>query len=120
MYIYVIVLFLTQCGISGGTPSSVTGSDRDCVPHALLEAADVQRQGERISWIRPWTKYILSFIRYKHQVLGDRWPRCGVRKLCKSCNCDCIVHIVSRSTIFTVRIMVIFSIIVIANSRAGP
>ena len=35
---------LTQCGIGGGTPSSVAGSDRDCVAHALWEAADVQRQ----------------------------------------------------------------------------
>ena len=115
MYIYVIVLFLTQCGISGGTPSSVAGSDRDCVAHALLGAADVQRQVGRASWKRPWTKDILSFIRYKHRVLGYRWSRCGVRKLYKSCNCDCIVHIVSRSPIFTVRIMAIFSIIVIAN-----
>ena len=41
---------LTQCGVSGGTPSSVTGSDRDCVVHALWEAADVQRQGRRASW----------------------------------------------------------------------
>ena len=41
---------LTQCGISGGTPSSVTGSDRDCVVYALWEAADVQRQGGSASW----------------------------------------------------------------------
>ena len=41
---------LTQCVISGGTSSSVAGSDRDCVAHALLEAADVKRQGGRASW----------------------------------------------------------------------
>ena len=35
---------LTQCVIGGGTSSSVDGSDRDCVAHALWEAADVQRQ----------------------------------------------------------------------------
>ena len=34
---------LTQCDIGGGTSSSVAGSDRDCVAHALWEAADVQR-----------------------------------------------------------------------------
>ena len=41
---------LTQCGIGGGTSSSVAGSDRDGVAHALWEAADVQRQGGRASW----------------------------------------------------------------------
>ena len=41
---------LTQRGIGGGTSSSVAGSDRDGIAHALWEAADVQRQGGRASW----------------------------------------------------------------------
>ena len=41
---------LTQCVIGGGTSSSVAGSDRDGIAHALWEAADVQRQGGRTSW----------------------------------------------------------------------
>ena len=44
-----IPITLTQCSVGGGTPTSVAGSDRDCVAHALLEAADVQGQGGRVS-----------------------------------------------------------------------
>ena len=40
---------LTQRGIGGGTSSSVAGSDRYCVAHALWGAADVKRQGGRAS-----------------------------------------------------------------------
>ena len=43
------IIIHTQCGIGCGTSSSVAGSDRDCVVHAVWEAADVQRQGGRAS-----------------------------------------------------------------------